>query len=288
MAELRLLIVPYELGTLRKGVGLGPEALLQAGVEEALASGGATVTRETIELGWDHNERSGSGEATAIFELLGLISKRVQAARLDGAFPVILSGSCFSSVGVVAGMGEHAPGVVWFDAHGDINTPDITIEGYIDGMGLSIMTGGCWQAMAAQIPDFEPVPETAAILVGARDFDDLEKQHLDSIDVGLVPPERLSDTEALHDAIAGLTPDPTGIYLHVDLDVLDVDEAPVNVYSAPGGITADQLEDMVGEILDRYPVRAMSLTAYDPSRDPEGRVPPIAARLLAALAERAG
>ena len=150
-----------------------------------------------IELDWDYAERSGSGEATACFELMGLISERVAAARADGAFPVVLSGSCFASVGVVSGMEEAAPGVVWFDAHSDFNTPDITIEGYLDGMGMSILTGGSWQAMAAQVPGFRPVPESAAMLVGARDFDPLEKVHLDESAVGLVAPEHLRDPDAL-------------------------------------------------------------------------------------------
>jgi arginase len=288
MAELRLLIVPYELGTLRKGTGLGPEALLQAGAEEALASGGATVTRETIELGWDHNERSGAGEATACFELMGLISKRVGAARRAGAFPVVLSGSCFASVGVVAGMGEGSPGVVWLDAHSDFNTPEITVEGYLDGMGMSILTGGSWQAMAAEIPGHRAVPETAAMLVGARDFDDLEKAHLDESDVALVEPSSLRDPAELLAAIERLAPEPSGLYLHVDLDVLDADEAMVNVFGAPGGVTGDELEALVSAVLDRGDVRAMSMTAYDPERDEGDRVPPIAMRLLRVAAERAG
>ena len=219
---------------------------------------------------------------------MGLISERVAAARADGAFPVVLSGSCFASVGIVAGLDEPAPGVVWFDAHSDFNTPDITIEGYLDGMGMSILTGGSWQAMAARIPGFRAVPESAALLTGARDFDELEKAHLDESGVALVEPERLRDPEALHEAIGGLEPEPTGVYLHVDLDVLDSEEAPVNVYSAPGGLSGDQLEALVSGVIERHPVRAVSLTAYDPDRDPDARVPPIAMRLLRAAAVRAG
>lgn len=274
------------MGRLRKGVGRGPERLLDSGAEQALASAGATVTSEVIELGWDFNERSGSGEDAACFELMGLISKRVEAARLDGAFPVVLAGSCFASVGIVAGLGEHAPGVVWLDAHSDFNTPDITVEGYLDGMGLAILTGGAWQAMAASIPGHEPVPESSALLVGARDFDEAEKRRLDASGVSLVGPAELRSADALLAAIDGLDPEPTGLYLHVDLDVLDADQANVNVYSAPGGVTADELEALVTAVLEHHPVRAMSLTSYDPERDPDGRVPPIAARLLGALGER--
>ena len=168
------------------------------------------------------------------------------------------------------------------------NTPDTTIEGYLDGMGMSILTGGSWHAMAARIPGFRPVPESAAMLVGARDFDPLEKAHLDESAVGLVEPGRLRDPEVLHAAIGGLEPEPSGIYLHVDLDVLDSEEAPVNVYSAPGGLGGDQIEALVDSVLERHPVRALSLTAYDPERDPDGKVPPIGMRLLRAAGERAG
>jgi arginase len=58
----------------------------------------------------------------------------------------------------------------------------------------------------------------------------------------------------------------------------------VNVYGAPGGLDADQLDDLVAELLRAFPVRAVSLTAYDPGFDPEGRVPPIALRLLRTIA----
>ena len=70
------------------------------------------------------------------------------------------------------------------------------------------------------------------------------------------------------------------------LDVLDAGEATVNVYSAPDGVSAVELEALVGAVIDRGTVRALSLTAYDPERDGQGRVPPIAMRLLGALAER--
>jgi arginase len=286
--EFRLLVVPYEIGRLRKGVGRGPERLLEAGAEEALAAAGAPVAREVIELDWDFNERSGSGEDAAAFELMGKLSERVRAARAHGALPVVLSGSCsLAAVGTVAGLDESSPGVVWFDAHSDFNTPEITVEGYLDGMGLSILTGGSWQAMAAAVPGHRALPETAAVLVGARDFDDLEKAHLDESDVALVEPGRLRDPGELLAAIDRLRPEPSGLYLHVDLDVVDSGEATVNVFSAPGGVTADGLEALVVSVLEQGEVGAVSLTAYDPAGDDGDRVPPIAMRLLRAVAARA-
>ena len=77
---------------------------------------------------------------------------RVRLARQDGAFPVVLSGSCFAAVGVVAGLEESEPSVVWFDAHADFNEPVTSVSGYFDGMGLAVLTGSAWQGLLATVP----------------------------------------------------------------------------------------------------------------------------------------
>ena len=270
-------------------MGRGPERLLEAGAEQVLGSGGREVSSDVVELDWDFNERSGSGEDDACFELMGKVSERVAAARADGAFPVILSGSCFAGGRRRrrASVSPH-PGVVWLDAHRDFNSPETTLEGYLDGMGLAMLTGGAWQRMVAGVPGAKPVPETAALLVGARDFDEPEKRRLDESAVRLVGPGELRSPEALLAAIEGLEPAPSGLYLHVDLDVLDEAEGRVNVYSAADGVSAAELIELVGAVLDRHPVRALTLSAYDPDHDPEGRIPPVAMLVLGALAERVG
>jgi arginase len=285
MTEIRLLAVPYEVGALRMGVGRGAERLLEAGAEEALRAGGADVRVEVLELEDDDRDRSGASEAKASFDLMGLVASRVKEAVEDGAFPVLLSGSCFAGLGVVTGLMEESPGVVWFDAHADFNTPDSTIEGSFAGMGVAILTGGAWGALVDQT-GMATIPESAVLLAGARDFDPLEQQRLDSSAVHHLPPDRIGSDDAVARAAGELNPAPSGLYLHLDLDVLDSEEARVNIYSAPDGLSAAQLESQVAALLDACPVRAISLTAYDPEVDEEGRVPPIAMRLLEILAER--
>ncbi len=280
MREIRLLIVPYELGGLRHGVGRGPERLLEFGVEKELSRCGASVRSEVLEL-----RGSFSNEVAACFELMRMVSTRVADATRDDAFPVVLSGSCFAAVGVVAGLAEPSPGVLWFDAHGDFNTPETSLSGYIDGMGLPIMTGAAWQALHATVPGAGPVPETAIVHAGGRDFDEPEVRRFEASAVARMEPESLRSAEPLLHALAALEPVPSGLYLHVDLDVLDSREAQVNAYSAPGGLSAAQLESLVSAVLTHCPVRAASLTAYDPECDPDDRVPPIALRLLVLIAE---
>jgi arginase len=271
--------MPYELGRLREGVGRGPERLLELGAERALGSNGASVRTEVLRFSGTF-----SSEVNTSFDLIGQVSRRVRAATQEGAFPVILSGSCFAAVGVVAGLAEPSPGVVWLDAHADFNTPDTTVGGYFDGMGLAILTGGAWRAMRAAVPGDGPIPESAVVLAGARDMDEAEERRLSESQITVVPPERLRSSDVLLDAIEALGA--SGLYLHVDLDVLDSSEAPANVYSAPGGVSAERLEAFVADVLDGFPVRAVSLTAYDPECDPDVRVPPVALRLLQLVADR--
>jgi arginase len=278
VSEIRLLIVPYELDRLRRGMGRGPERLLEAGAEDALASAGATVRTETLEL-----DREYSNEILGCFELIKLIAARVGAAREEGAFPVVLSGSCFASVGIVAGLGT-STGVVWFDAHGDFNTPETTDFGYFDGMGMAVLTGEAWRTMLAGVDGAAPLAESSIVLAGARDFDPYERERVESSNLTHVPPERLRSPEQLLAAATAISPTPARIHVHVDLDVLDADEARVNAYSAPNGVSGTELQDLVTSLTENCPVAALSLTAYDPECDSAGAVPPIAMRLLQAAA----
>lgn len=287
MTEIRLLAVPYEVGALRMGVGRGAERLLEAGAEKALGSHGARVRLEVLELAEETRDRSGASEVKTAFELIRLVASGVRNAIEDGAFPVLLSGSCFAGLGMVKGLGERSPGVVWFDAHGDFNTPESTVDGYFDGMPLAILTGGAWRTMVSG-SELRTVPESAVVLAGARDFDPLERLRLDSSSVHRLPPDRIDAGDAVARAVGLIDPPATGLYLHLDLDVLDSEEARVNIYSVPGGLSASQLTSQVRSLMDTRPVRGVSLTAYDPECDPEDQVPPIAMRLLEVVAESAG
>ena len=278
VSTFRIIVMPYELGRLRDGVGRGPERLLELGAEDALGAAGAEVGTDVLEFTGRY-----SSEVNTSFDLIAQVSDRVAAARAADEFPVVLSGSCFAAVGVMAGLEEASPGVVWFDAHGDFNTPDSTVFGYFDGMGTAILTGEAWPSMRAAVPGAGPISQDALVLAGARDFDEGEERRLRESRIVHLAPAQLDDGAALVEAVEAIGP--SGLYLHVDLDVLDPEDGRANIYSSPGGVRAERLEALVGELLDRFPVRAMSLTAYDPEADSEGKVPRVAMRLLRRLAE---
>jgi len=283
MTRVSLVVVPYELGRYREGVGCGPEHLLERGAADVLGSNGANVEVRTIRLDARWNA-SGSGEGDAAFELIRLVAAEVRRARQQGAFPVMLSGSCFAGVGVVAGLNEAVPGVVWFDSHGDFNEPTTTTEGYIDGMGLAILTGSAWQGMLGTVPRARPVSESHVVLAAARSFDPPEETRLRASQIRQMSADALAAPTDLVDALADLHPKITGLYIHLDLDVLDAATAQANLYTTPNGLDADQLDALITTLLDTFPVHAISLTAYDPSFDRDDRVPPIALRVLRTVA----
>ena len=93
----------------------------------------------------------------------------------------MLAGNCLTTCGAVAG--EAADSIIWFDQHGDINTPETSSYGFLDGMALATALGLCWRPMANAIPGFHAVDPARCMLVDARDLDPDEKVLLDSLPI---------------------------------------------------------------------------------------------------------
>jgi arginase len=137
-----------------------------------------------------------------------------------------MCGDCTVALGVVAGLQRagHDPGIVWFDAHGDVQTMETTTSGFLGGMPLRLLVG-YRPELAATALGLRPVAEDRVVLVDARDLDPPEVSFL-----AHSPMRRL--------ALAELTPDvlPDGpLFVHLDLDVVDPTELPAVRYPAPGG-----------------------------------------------------
>ncbi|HEU0016611.1 MAG TPA: arginase family protein [Longimicrobium sp.] len=274
--KLRILSVPYDTALRGWRMGGGPLRLLESGLAAHLREAGHDVAVEEIAPESD----APPAEIRTKFEIDRALAERVRAARSAGELPVILAGNCGTSLGTLAGIGS-APGVVWFDAHGDFNTPDTSGSGFLDGMSLAAATGRCWAALAATVPGFSPVPDDRVLLVGARDIDSAEFDLLTASEVAVLPP-RIVDA-GLPAALDELRTRASEVYVHIDLDVLDPSEARPNPFPAPDGLTIAQLTDALREIASRFRIAAIALTAYDPTCDENGRIPTIIPHLLAAI-----
>lgn len=263
--ELRILSWPFHNGLRDVSMGSGPirlatDAEFRAGIEAE----GWTVTHEEIEA-VDESDP----EIVRVIELLRRLAKRVAQTTAQGAFPLVLAGNCNSALGTTAGIGAKNLGVVWFDAHADFDDPEENTSGFFDVMGLAMLTGRGWRALRETIPGHIPVPERNVVLAAVRDLEDYQRRRMNRSDVatitGAIDPDRLEK------AIAALRDRAARVYLHVDLDALDIDEARANRYAAPGGPSLDRLLNSIRQATERLEIAGAAITAYDPDFDPDHR-----------------
>jgi arginase len=276
----RVLVVPYDSGRRDFRMGAGPSQLMNRGLAERIEQLGFDVTLEEIDLPGTPPHP----EIAAAFDLASRLSERVRAATDADEFPLVLSGNCNTSLGTVSGLDRDSRGVVWLDAHGDFNTPETTIGGFLDGMALAALTGRCWNALTSKIPGFEAVPDEKVIQLGARHFDPAEAEMLRSSDIGRAGAEASdSDVDKLLDRLSSRV---GGTYLHLDLDVLDSGEGRANTFACAGGYKRGELNGLLDRVARKIPVKAMAVTAYDPAADQDGRVAEAAIGLVETVMKR--
>jgi arginase len=251
-------------------MGHGPVHLIKRGLGRELADAAHEINIETISLSDPF-----ANEIQATFGVAASIAGAVERAVKSHRFPLILAGNCASCLGTLAGLpAGNSLGVIWFDAHGDFNTPATTISGFFDGMALAVATGLGWESMRRAIPRFEPIDPGHVAICGVRALDPLERELLNKTRVSVAPAARLREggMGTLVPILDRLRAEVRRVYLHVDLDVLDPDEGRANRYAVPGGLSTQFVSDMIIEIGSRFAIAAAAITAYDPSCDEDDRV----------------
>ncbi len=269
--NIQIIQVPYDSGHRNLRAGNGPEHLIQNGLAQALQNDGHEIFVETVE-----SQAEFRAEVQTQFELYRSLATRVAEARGNGKFPLILSGNCGATLGAIAGKDIKRLGVVWFDAHGEFNTPETTTSGFLDGMGLAIATGLCWTRLAASIPGFQPVRGSNILLIGGRDFDAGEQNRLEQSGVTVVDYATLKQTsvqDALHSGLSRLVGSVDEVHVHIDPDALDSKEAPANSYQfmSEGGMSVEQLSEVITLIQKDLKITSATIASFEPEYDPQAK-----------------
>jgi arginase len=280
--DTRIIVAPYNLGRLRTGPGNGPERLLKEGAADALTRAGHAVTAVDELLIEEVGHETGN-----IFAVNRLIADEVRATRAIGVTPVVLAGNCNSAIGVMAGLaGDGASGLVWFDAHGDANTPETTRTGYFDGLPLGVVVGWCWQGLAATVPGHQEIEPSRVVHVGGRSFDGDERTAMVEAGMSLIAPDELGDHAGrarLLQSLDDLGQRTSQVHLHIDLDVIDGSDGIASRYAEPDGPSVEDLELAVVSVGDRCSVGSITLCSYDPAFDHDGRAAAVGVRLIEAM-----
>ena len=294
---ITVLGVPMDLGADRRGVDMGPSAIRYAGLAEELDSlgiecvDGGNVSVPDPEQADSDGGRPPEGRAKylgATADVCRELAGDVAAAVAAGQFPLVLGGDHSIAVGTVNGVArERDVGVVWFDAHGDFNTPTTTPSGNVHGMSLAAILGRGTFADRdwANAPGVDP--ENVA-LVGARSLDEQERVELRESDVTVYT---MTDVDqrglpaVTREAVDVATDGTDRLHVSLDLDFLDPQEAPGVGTPVRGGGTYREGHTAM-EVVFRSAgedLASVELVEVNPILDEHNRTAELAVELAASL-----
>ena len=293
--DVHVIGVPMDLGADRRGVDMGPSAIRYAGLADAVASlghgytdaGDVLVTRPERADPDGPEPRTGRAEFLAETRDVSVrLTDRVADVLESGAVPLVLGGDHSIAIGSVGGSARGADvGVVWFDAHGDYNTPATTPSGNVHGMSLAAALG------VGEFGDYgwasAGVDPANVSLVGVRDLDDGERAALRESPIDVFTVSRIDErgigdvTRAALDAAAA----EDGIHVSLDLDWLDPGEAPGVGTPVRGGVTYREAHTAMELVAERE-LRSLELVEVNPIRDRENATAELAVELAASALGR--
>lgn len=209
---------------------------------------------------------------SAIYEPL---AQQVEQAVRQGERPVSIAGDCCAALGVVAGLQRAGVNfnLLWLDAHGDFNTWETTPSGFLGGMPLAMLVGRGELTLPRAL-GIHSLPEDCILLSDARDLDAAEKIALHHSQVQFI-----SDLTALLQNERLNVP----LYIHFDTDFVNPDDAPAQGYPAQGGPSANEVGDLFRALAQTKNIVAVSVCAWNPDLDRDGRTQAVSMNLLHVL-----
>lgn len=243
--DITIIGVPLDLGAGRRGVDMGPSAIRYANVKERLERSGYDV-KDLGNLNVPTSEVSKvENKKVRYLEEVRTVNEQLASSVFkimkEGRFPLVLGGDHSIAIGTISGIANHNKnyGVIWFDAHGDLNTPDSSPSGNIHGMPLAVSLGYGHPDLV-NIMGFSPkIKPENVVVIGARDLDKGERELIRKLGIKVYTMheiDRMGMANVMEETIDYLR-HTDGIHLSLDLDGLDPNDAPGVGTPVTGGIT---------------------------------------------------
>jgi arginase len=287
-ARVAIIGAALDLGAGRRGVDMGPSAIRYAGLSDRLTGAGIEVEdRGNVEAALAETRATGDEQARFLEEILeacGRVAAEVERARSDGLLPLVLGGDHSIAIGTLSGLAAAGPGgVLWLDAHGDLNTPETTPSGNVHGMPLAAALGACGVAFTRdglRLPAVEP--ERVA-LVGVRSLDSGEQALVRELGVAVYTISDL-DRRGVEPVLAEALERVSGgafVHVSVDLDVVDPEVAPGVGDPVRGGLSYREAHLALELVAEAGVLDAVELVEVNPIRDHENTTAGLAVELAA-------
>ncbi|WP_066071006.1 arginase [Neobacillus soli] len=244
--RLSIIGMPMDLGQMRRGVDMGPSAIRYAGINERLKPlfdeihdlGDIAIGRPEVVVDKESNLRN----LDLVAEKSAILAEKVSEAVQSGAFPLVLGGDHSIAIGTLAGVSKHYEniGVIWYDAHGDLNTAETSPSGNIHGMPLAVSVG-LGHPMLTEIAGYSPkVKPENVVIIGARSLDEGERELIKDKGIKVYTMheiDRMGMAKVMEETITYLKDNTDGVHLSLDLDGLDPIDAPGVGTPVMGGIS---------------------------------------------------
>jgi arginase len=294
IAEVTLIYVPIFIGGRHRGAGMGPAAVRVAELPEQIEKLGFKVVNEVdipqpSTACWFDEKSVGSRCLPEIAQVSADLAVAVEAAMEAGTIPITIGGDHSLAIGSISGVSRYYKqkqekfGLVWFDAHGDINTPDTSYSANLHGMPLAISLGKGDETLT-QLGGFSPKVEgKRAVLIGLRDVDPPEKELIRELGIHAFTMrdiDHLGMGKLCELALSLIGTDINGIHLSFDIDVMDPEIAPGVTTVAPGGMSFREAHLALTILAETGLVRSIDFVELNPARDIRNRTAELAVDLI--------
>jgi arginase len=292
--HIRILGVPLDLGQSRRGVDMGPSAVRVAGLEARLEALGHVVTDGgNVPVAIAETRAAGEPNAKYIKEITetcervaGIVLQTLE----EGITPLILGGDHSVAAGSVSGLAEfyrrrnQKVGLLWIDAHSDINTPETSPSGNVHGMPLAALLGLGLEPLSS-IFDWQPkIDPQNAVLIGIRDVDATEKENIRRAGISEVYTMRDIDERGMRtvmeEALRAAGRGTAGYHVSLDMDWIDPEDAPGVGTPVRGGATYREAHLAMEILADHGRLLSFEVVEVNPVIDEHNRTADLAVELI--------
>jgi arginase len=290
--NISIIGVPMDLGQMRRGVDMGPSAIRYAGVAERLERLGHTINDlGNIEIAQPervHTSDSNLRNLKAVAEGNQKLADKVDGVITNKDFPLVLGGDHSIAIGTLAGVSKHYEnlGVIWYDAHGDLNTSDTSPSGNIHGMPLAVSLGIGDESLTG-IGGYTPkVKPENIVIIGARSLDEGERELIKERGIKVFTMhevDRMGMTKVMEEAVNYLKDKTDGVHLSLDLDGLDPSDAPGVGTPVLGGISYRESHLAMEMLAESNLITSAEFVEVNPILDDKNRTASVAVALMGSL-----